>query len=95
MIEFPVATYYASKKREGSPSDRDLRDEELIVLIRQVWEGKGKRLYGSRKVWKQLRRGWCGRGAVHSGAVDARRRYAWRDGAQPQASDHCAWRRVP
>ena len=56
MIEFPVATYYASKKREGSPSDRDLRDEELIVLIRQVWEGKGKRLYGSRKVWKQLRR---------------------------------------
>jgi putative transposase len=33
-----------------------LRDAELVPLIREVWEGKGKRLYGARKVWKQLRR---------------------------------------
>lgn len=56
MIEFAVATYYAAKKREDSPSDREVRDEELFPLIRQVWEEKGKRLYGARKVWRQLRR---------------------------------------
>jgi putative transposase len=32
------------------------RDEELLPLIRAAWEEKGKRLYGARKVWKQLRR---------------------------------------
>lgn len=56
VIEFPVSTYYASKNREDRPSERQLRDEELIPLIRAVWEQKGKRLYGARKVWKQLRR---------------------------------------
>jgi transposase InsO family protein len=56
VIEFPVATFYAAKKRAGSSSDREVRDGELIPLIRAVWEGKGKRLYGARKVWKQLRR---------------------------------------
>jgi putative transposase len=56
VIEFPVSTYYAAKKRQDLPSDRRLRDEELIPLIRAVWEEKGKRLYGARKVWKQLRR---------------------------------------
>jgi putative transposase len=55
-IEFPVSTYYAAKNRKDAPSDRELRDEELVPLIREVWEGKGKRLYGARKVWKQLRR---------------------------------------
>lgn len=54
VIEFPVATYYAAKKREGSRSDREIRDEELIPLIRQVWEVKGKGVYGARKVWKRL-----------------------------------------
>ena len=33
VIEFPVATYYAAKKREGSRSDREIRDEELILLM--------------------------------------------------------------
>jgi putative transposase len=56
VIEFPVSTYYAAKKREGFPSDRELRDEELVPLIREVWQTKGKRLYGARKVWRQLRR---------------------------------------
>jgi len=55
-IEFPVSTYYAAKNRKDAPSDRELRDEELVPLIREVWEGRGKRLYGARKVWKQLRR---------------------------------------
>ena len=56
VIEFPVSTYYAAKNRKDAPSDRELRDEELVPLIREVWEGRGKRLYGARKVWKQLRR---------------------------------------
>jgi transposase InsO family protein len=56
VIEFAVSTYYSAKKRKDAPSDRELRDEELVPLIRAVWEGKGKRLYGARKVWKQLRR---------------------------------------
>lgn len=33
-----------------------MRDEELLPLIRTAWEGKGKKMYGARKVWKQLRR---------------------------------------
>jgi hypothetical protein len=41
VIEFPVSTYYAAKKREECPSDRELRDEELVPLIREVWETKG------------------------------------------------------
>ena len=56
MIGFPVSTYYAAKKRQEKPSGREIRDEELIPLIRAVWNEKGKRLYGARKVWKQLRR---------------------------------------
>jgi transposase InsO family protein len=58
VIAFPVSTYYAAKKREGAPSDREIRDRELIPLIREAWESenKGNRLYGAKKVWKQLRR---------------------------------------
>jgi transposase InsO family protein len=52
-----VSTYYAAKKRSDARSDREIRDEELLLLIRAAWEEKGKRLYGARKVWKQLRRG--------------------------------------
>ena len=53
--DFAVSTYYAVKKRVAVPSARALRDAELIPLIRTVWEDS-RRLYGARKVWKQLRR---------------------------------------
>jgi putative transposase len=56
VIKFPVSSYYAAKKQQDQPSDRQVRDEELIPLIRAVWEEKGRKLYGARKVWKQLRR---------------------------------------
>lgn len=56
VIEFPVSTYYAAKKRAENPSPRAVRDEELVVEIRRVWEGKGRKLYGAAKVWKELRR---------------------------------------
>lgn len=56
VLEFPVSTYYAAKKQVDSPCDRDVRDGELLPIIREVWEVKGKKLYGAKKVWKQLRR---------------------------------------
>jgi transposase InsO family protein len=55
VIDFAVSTYYAAKKRVASPSTRTVQDAELVVLIRAAWEGS-RRLYGARKIWKQLRR---------------------------------------
>ena len=57
-LEFPVSTYYAAKKRQQQPSPRDSRDEWLKKQIMRVWEDrkKGRRVYGARKVWRQLRR---------------------------------------
>jgi len=62
VLEFPVSTYYAVKKREGEPSARAVRDEQLKEQIMRVWENrrKGRRLYGARKVWLQLRREGAG-----------------------------------
>lgn len=56
VVEFPCSTYYAVKKRAVSPSARLVRDAELVVEIRRVWEEKGRGLYGARKVWSELRR---------------------------------------
>jgi putative transposase len=58
VLEFPVSTYYAAKKREREPSPREQRDEQLKGQIMRVWEDrkKGRRVYGARKVWLQLRR---------------------------------------
>jgi putative transposase len=55
VIEFAVSTYYSASKRTISPSDRELRDADLIPLIRAAWDDS-RRLYGARKIWKQLRR---------------------------------------
>ena len=58
VLEFPVSTYYAAKKREREPSLREQRGEWLKKEIMRVWEDrkKGRRVYGARKVWRQLRR---------------------------------------
>jgi putative transposase len=58
VLEFPASTYYAAKKSEQRPSRRRLRDEWLKKQIMRVWNDrmKGRRLYGARKVWRQLRR---------------------------------------
>jgi putative transposase len=57
-LEFPVSTYYAVKKRAREPSARETRDEQLKEQIMRVWGNrrKGRRVYGARKVWLQLRR---------------------------------------
>ncbi len=57
--ELPIApsTYYAHKALQNQPeraSNRKKRDEELIRLIRQVWDDN-MQVYGARKVWKQLK----------------------------------------
>src|SRR5690554_2343861 len=52
------STYYSYKAREMAPalrSARAHRDEELCVEIQRVWE-TNFRVYGVRKVWRQLRR---------------------------------------
>jgi len=49
------STYYAVKARQGAPSARALREEELAVRIREVHE-KNLGVYGVRKVWWQLAR---------------------------------------
>ncbi len=56
VLEFPVSMYYAAKKRE--PSRREQRDGRLKKEIMRVWADrrKGRRVYGARKVWRQLRR---------------------------------------
>ena len=58
VLEFSASTYYAAKEREHQPSRRALRDEWLKKQIMRVWNDrrKGRRLYGARKVWLQLRR---------------------------------------
>jgi putative transposase len=58
VLEFPVSTYYAAKQRRREPSARQVRDEQLKKEILRVWEGrkKGRKVYGARKVWRQLRR---------------------------------------
>src|SRR6266704_3373673 len=58
VLECPAATYYAAKKRERQPSRREQRDEWLKGEIMRVWEDRkrGRRVYGARKVWLQLRR---------------------------------------
>jgi putative transposase len=56
VLEISPSTYYAAKNREENPSARDARDGELKQEIMRVWKGKGRRLYGARKVWRELRR---------------------------------------
>jgi putative transposase len=58
VLEFPASTYYAARKRQQEPSARQVRDEQLKKEIMRVWEDrrKGRRVYGARKVWRQLRR---------------------------------------
>ena len=58
VLEIPSSTYYAAKKREHEASARSVRDEWLKKEIMRVWADKkiGRRVYGARKVWRQLRR---------------------------------------
>jgi putative transposase len=53
MLPIAPSTYYAARSRP--PSARALRDEQLIEEIRRIYR-ENYRVYGARKVWRQLRR---------------------------------------
>jgi putative transposase len=53
VLPIAPSTYYAAKARP--PSVRRLRDEKLKAEIHRVFEAN-YRVYGIRKVWRQLRR---------------------------------------
>ena len=54
VLEISPSTYYAAKKREENPSARDERDEELKKAITRAREKKGRKLYGAKKMWREL-----------------------------------------
>lgn len=53
VLDTAVSTYYAARRRP--PSRRALRDEELAAEIRRVFQ-ENYRVYGARKLWRQLKR---------------------------------------
>lgn len=58
MLPIAPSTYYERAARRADPSklpDRAKRDAELCGQIRRVWD-TNFRVYGVRKVWRQLRR---------------------------------------
>jgi putative transposase len=56
VAKIAPSTYYACKSRR--PSQRSLRDEELLIEIRRVHADRklGRGLYGAVKMWRQLHR---------------------------------------
>jgi putative transposase len=71
VLPIAPSTYYAQVARRVGPgklSRRAKRDKALKAQIRRVFE-ENFRVYGVRKVWRQLARE--GR-PVHRGAADAR-----------------------
>ena len=58
VLPIAPSTYYAQRARRTDPDlrpDRAWRDDALCVEIRRVFD-QNKRVYGVRKVWRQLRR---------------------------------------
>jgi len=53
LLPIAPSSYSAAKARPPSP--RVLRDQRLLVEIRRAYEASRRR-YGSRKVWRQLKR---------------------------------------
>jgi putative transposase len=55
-IKIAPSGYYAARNRP--PSARQRRDEQLLAEIKRIYHDRqrGRRLYGARKMWHQLRR---------------------------------------
>jgi putative transposase len=53
VLQVAPSTYYAQQTRP--PSARAVRDQQLKVEIRRVWDAN-YRVYGAEKIWRQLRR---------------------------------------
>jgi putative transposase len=58
VLPIAPSTYFRHKATQRDPSQRSaraLRDEVLRAIIRRIWE-ENHRVYGPRKVWKQMGR---------------------------------------
>jgi putative transposase len=55
-MEFPVSSYYHARKRASEPTTREAPDAMLKERIMEVWKGRGREVYGARKVWLELNR---------------------------------------
>ena len=58
QLPMSVSSYYEHKARESDPdkeSNRSIRDRHHKAEIQRVWEDN-MRVYGARKIWKQLTR---------------------------------------
>jgi transposase InsO family protein len=58
VLQIAPSGYYVHRARHADPSRRPARaqcDETLREEVRRVWEAN-RRVYGARKVWRQLRR---------------------------------------
>lgn len=53
VLQLAPSTYWSAKRRPASP--RSVRDEELKVEIKRVFE-ENYRVYGAPKIWAQLNR---------------------------------------
>ena len=91
VLEISPSTYYAAKKRQESPSARAERDEELKKAIMQAREKKGRKLYGAKKMWRELNRDGDRGRAVHGRAADALDGPRRPAGQEEEAADHRAW----
>ena len=49
-----MSSYYHAKKREAEPPARETRNVVLKEQIMEVWEEKGRKVYGARKIWLEL-----------------------------------------
>jgi len=58
VLPIAPSTYYEQKRRQADPTrlpPRTQREAQLRPEIERVWRGN-RRVYGAKKVWKQLRR---------------------------------------
>jgi putative transposase len=58
-MKIASSTYYAARSRPKSR--REIEDEKLMDEIQRVY-GENYRVYGARKIWRQLRRDGVGVG---------------------------------
>ena len=54
-LSVPVSTYYARKRRERDPSDRQIADAQLVGQIHLARQGY-RRVYGAECTWRELQR---------------------------------------
>ena len=55
VLQMAPSTYYATKRRQGAPSARVLRDAAMMQVLMVLWV-TNRKLYGAHKLWKATRR---------------------------------------